>query len=189
MYTHRHTRTHAHTTRVHSLFSSPTTGQQFQGPSSTPPPLHAHTPPPTPPAAFLQLGVLQPESHAQLGRRGEERGSSLSPSPCKHPHPAAPTLPSVAGGSSLQTPFGLFGWGEGWGGTTGFWHTVNKPRRGGRGSFGGQRGPARECAADRPDRGRAGLRRGGPDAISAGEPGVGGERPTDHLTAPSFPRS
>lgn len=75
------------------------TSLQLSGSSRDPhihSPLHTHTHSLPSKPRFLQLGVLQPESHAQLGRRVEWWGeTSLSPGQCKPtPHPTHTTLRS-----------------------------------------------------------------------------------------------
>lgn len=174
----------AHTTQIHSSLSSPTTlacnspnhlgTLKYARPQHTRYLLHPTTPQPQP--RFLQLGVLQPESHDQLGRRMKcvcvcgGVAISLSQGPGK-PNPD-PTHTALRSWTQLCKGHSASAWetrGGGWG--AGLRRTVNKPRRGGRGRSGGrQRGRARECAADGPDRGRAGPRGGGLDAISASEP-------------------
>lgn len=163
-----------HTTRAHSSLSSPTTlacnSPNYPGTLRyTPQHTHIHTHTPSRVFAISCVATREPCS---IGEASEVRGGDfllLGPGQAHLPTPLLP--PSAAGGSlanATRPRPGRLGVGAG---GAGLRRTVNKPRRGGRGSSGGrQRGRARECAADGPDRGRAGPRGGGPDAISAGEP-------------------
>lgn len=161
----------AHTTRVHSSLSSLTAlacnSLNHLGTLRYTPPPRTHTPPTSRVFAIRSVATREPCS---IGEAGE--GGGLPPPGASASPPPTPLLPpSAAGGSFAKATRprpGRLGVGAG---GAGLRRTVNKPRRGGRGSSGGrQRGRARECAADGPDRGRAGPRGGGPDAISAGEP-------------------
>ena len=102
-----------HTTRAHSSLSSPTTlacnSPNYSGTLRYTPPTHTHTHP----AAFLQLVVLQPQSHVQLGRRVKWGGGRLllGLGEAHLPPPSyRPPLLEVA----LQTPLGLGLGGWGW---------------------------------------------------------------------------